>query len=44
MKKEVRHFANDDHYLPRWVRELIGFCVSFTLIGMILIITLIGWI
>jgi hypothetical protein len=50
MKKEIRYMANDDNYnspagkpLPWIVREIIGFCVGFTLVSGMMLLVVIGW-
>ena len=45
--KKVRYTANDDNYNAHrvhWViRELIGFCVGFTLVFGMFLLVYIGW-
>jgi hypothetical protein len=50
MKKEIRYMANDEQYHApagkriHWiVRELIGFCVGFTLVFGMMLLVVIGW-
>ena len=49
--KKIRYMANDDNYHQppagkkiHWiVRELIGFCVGFTLVFGMMLLVVIGW-
>lgn len=46
--KQIRYTANDDNYNQahsvHWiVRELIGFCVGFTMVFVMILLAYIGW-
>jgi hypothetical protein len=50
MKKEIRYTANDDNYhqplaykLPWIVRQILGFCASFTIVSIMLFLVFMVW-